>query len=85
MQADFIYTKHQTPRGARPDATVGNKLYLIKNVSEMRLTYQIRVLAYVASDQGRKLIVQLPKGAVVHPALRDFVRDSNGLVKIERA
>lgn len=85
MHTEFTYTKHQTPRGARPDADVGNKLYLIKHVSEMRLTYQIRVLAYVAHSQSKKLIVQLPKQAAVHASLGDFVRSSNGLVKIERA
>ena len=82
---DFVYTKHQTPRGARPDADVSGKLYLIKNVSELRLTYQIKLLAFMAKTKGKKLIVQLPKGAKVHESLRDFVREMSGLVKIERA
>jgi hypothetical protein len=85
MHTEFAYTRHQTLRGAKPDADVGGKLYLIKNVSEMRLTYQIRVLAYLAHAQSKKLIVQLPKQATVHASLRDFVRSANGLVKIERA
>lgn len=85
MHTDFAYTRHQTRRGARADADVGNKLYLIKNVSEMRLTYQIKVLAYLAHSQSKKLIVQLPQSAAIHASLRDFVRNSNGLVKIERA
>jgi hypothetical protein len=72
------------PRGTRPDAAVGNKLYLIKSVSEMRLTYQIRVLAYLANSQSNKLIIQLPKHAKAHASLHDFARSSNGLVKIER-
>lgn len=82
---DFAYTRHQTPRGSMPDAEVGNKLYLIKNVSEMRLTYQIKMLVYVAHSQGKKVIVQLPKHASIHASLREFVRNSNGVVKIERA
>lgn len=68
-----------------PDAEVGNKLYLIKNVGQMQLTYQIKMLAYLARNQGKKVVVQLPKQAVVHPSLREFVRNSGGLVKIERA
>jgi hypothetical protein len=84
MQADFVYTRHQTPRGARPDADIGNKLYLIKKVSEMRLTYQIRMLAYFAHTRDKKLVVQLPKQAKVHRSLRDFVREFDSFVKIER-
>lgn len=82
---EFSYTKHQTPRGSKPDAEVGEKLYLIKSVSGLRLTYQIKVLAFMAHGRGKKLIIQLPKGAKVHESLRAFVRDSEGLVRIERA
>lgn len=82
---DFFYTKHQTPRGAKPDAEVGDKLYLLKNVSSLRLTYQIRLLAFMAHTCRKKLIIQLPKGAKIHEPLRNFVRDSGGLIKIERA
>lgn len=82
---EFSYTRHQTPRGSKADAEVGDKLYLIKSVSGLRLTYQIRVLAFMAHERSKKLIVQLPKDAKVHESLRRFVRDSEGLIKIERA
>jgi hypothetical protein len=84
VDTEFAYTKHQTPRGARPDADIGNKLYLLKNVSELRLTYQIRLLAYSAHSKSKKLVIRLPKQAKVHASLRDFIRDSDGLVSIER-
>ena len=80
-----MYTRHQTARGARPDADVNGKFYLIKKVSEMRLTYQIRVLTYAAKTTGRKLVIQLPPEAKVHTTLRDFVREHADIVKIERA
>jgi hypothetical protein len=82
---DFVYTRHQTPRGSRPDAEVGNMLYLIKNVTEMRLTYQIKMLTYFAHSKGKKLVVQLPKQATIHASLREFAKNSSGVVKIERA
>src|SRR5689334_23538284 len=69
----FSYTRHQTARGARPDAARDDKLYLFKKVSEMRLTYQIRFLAYAAHSRGKTLIVRVPKKANVHPSLRDFL------------
>jgi len=84
VQIEFKYTMYQTARGARPDAEVNGKLYLIKNVSEMRLTYQIKILAYFAELRGKKLIVQLPFKAKVHSSLRRFVRSHAELVKIER-
>ncbi|WP_454703480.1 hypothetical protein [Achromobacter pestifer] len=80
----FFYTAHQTPRGAKPDGQFGNKIYLIKNVSKMRLTYQIKVLSYMAESQGKILIIQLPKQAAVHKSLKDFVRELARFVKIER-
>jgi hypothetical protein len=34
-QVEFVYTKHQTPRGAMPDAEADGKLYLVKAVSQL--------------------------------------------------
>jgi hypothetical protein len=81
---DFFYTKNQTPRGAKADAEVGDKLYLIKNTSQLYLTYQIRMLAFKAQSRGQKLVIRLPKEAKVHGSLRGFVREMASLVKIER-
>jgi len=81
---EFFYTKHQTPRGAKADAEVGDKVYLIKSASQLRLTYQIRMLTYMAQTRAKKLIIQLPKEARVHESLKEFVRSMSGLVKIER-
>jgi hypothetical protein len=80
----FKYTKHQTPRGSKPDGLVGKKMYLIKNVGEFRLTYQVRLLTYRALSEGMKLVIQLPKDAKVHASLRSFIINTDGLVKIER-
>lgn len=80
---EFSYTKHQMPRGARADAEVGDKVYLIKNVSQLRLTYQIKMLTYMAQTRNKMLIIRLAKSAKIHESLRDFVRNVNGLIKIE--
>jgi hypothetical protein len=84
MEAEFIYTRHQTPRGSVPDADNAKGLYLLKNVSEMRLTYQIKLLAYMAHTTGKKLHIRLPSTANVHPKLLDYVREHGGLIRIER-
>ena len=80
---EFSYTKHKMPRGARADAEVDDKVYLIKNVSELRLTYQIKMLTYMAQTRNKMLIIRLPKEAKIHESLREFVRSVNGLIKIE--
>ena len=85
MFVNFSYTRHQTPRGALPDAEVGNKLFLIKNVEEIRATYQIKMLTFIAHERGMKVVVKIPKDAKVHPSLRVFIKESNGLIKIERS
>ena len=85
MQEEFVYTKYQTPRGAKPDAEVGDKLYLIKNVSMMRLTYQVKLLTYLARRDEKKLIVQLPRHSKVSASLRDFVHNFRDVVRIERS
>lgn len=83
MKTEF-YTKHQTPRGSMPDADNGKALFLIKMVSEMRLTYQVKLLTYMAHSKGKKLHIRLPVAAKIHPTLRDYVRELGGLIKIER-
>jgi hypothetical protein len=78
-----VGTRQQKLRGTRPDAASAQALYLIKNVSELRLTYQIRLLTYAAQQQGKVLIVQLPSEATIHPSLGEFVHRFPSLIKIE--
>ena len=84
MEMVFRYTGHQVPRGARPDAETYDKLYLIKNVSELRATYQVRLLAYRAQQEGKKLVIRLPKGAKQHSSLRMLRRECGNRIKVER-
>jgi hypothetical protein len=78
------YTKHQTARGARADAESREKLFLLKNVSHLRLTYQIRLLAFSVSESRKRLIIQVPKPCMIHTSLRDFVNQFSRSVSIER-
>lgn len=80
----FRYTKHQVARGARADGEKNDKLYLLKNVSELRLTYQIRLLAFQAQQTRKKLFVQVPKHCKVHDSLRDFVKGISQVVRLEK-
>ena len=50
MNGGYRYTRHQVPRGAKADAERDGALFLLKNVSSLRLTYQIRLLTFLAKD-----------------------------------
>lgn len=82
---DFRYTRRQVARGARPDAGDGGRTWiLLKLVSELRLTYQIRLLTFGAGEQGRKLIIKVPRKCRISAPLRDFLKEHKSLVKLER-
>ena len=80
----YRHTKHQVARGSRADAETHDKLYLIKRVSEMRATYQVRLLTYLASETGRTLVVELPEGARIHRSLRELRKGFPKAIRIVR-
>jgi len=67
---EYRYTKHQVARGTRPDADHNNRMLLIKACSELRLTYQIRLLTFQAESRGIKL--ELSFGNKMLPSYLDF-------------
>jgi hypothetical protein len=81
---DLRYTRHQVPRGSRPDAVSGAAAYLFKNVTLLRLTYQIRLLTFLAAERGQRLVIRLPRAARLSSDLRRFVKDNSSVLKVER-
>ncbi len=84
MDVEYRYTRHQVARGARADAESGNIYYLFKNVSSLRLTYQIRLLVFFAQDHGRRLVIRVPSYCKPHPSLRAFQKEHSKTLQIER-
>lgn len=72
---NFKMTKQQVARGARPDGETFEKLVLIKRVSELRATYQIRLLAYRAVQEQKKLVIDVPKECKVHADLKALAKE----------
>ena len=81
---DLRYTKHQVARGTRPDWEDFNRLILIKGVSELRATYQIRLLTYRAVTEHKKLVIEVPKNCKIHSGLKELVKQQSRNVKIVR-
>ena len=80
----YRYTKHQVARGARPDFETNDRIGLIKVVSLLRATYQIRLLALKAVETKKKLVIVLPKHGKLHPTLRDLQKQLPKTIRIER-
>jgi len=78
------YTRHQVPRGARADGEAHDKLVLAKRVSVLRATYQIRLLAFRAMQERRKLVIMVPEHCVIHPTLRQLVKEVPKTISFER-
>jgi hypothetical protein len=68
------------PSGAFADAETGERIVLIKNVSVLRPTYQVRMLAYRALSTGRELVICLPAHGEAHESLRGLMREHPGTI-----
>ena len=77
-------TSFQVARGARADAEQFNRMYLIKNVSRLRATYQIRLLAFRAVTSGLKLVLRVPERCMIDPTLAELIRATNAIISVER-
>jgi len=49
-------------------------MYLIKNVSTLRATYQIKLLAFKAIEIGATLIIRVPESCQFYPSLKTLVK-----------
>lgn len=56
-----------------PDAEAFNRMYLVKNVSSLRATYQIRLLAFKAVEKGMQLVLRVPSTCVFDETLNDLI------------
>jgi hypothetical protein len=79
-----IRTERGLPRGARADAETGDTLFVIKRVSHLRATFQLRLLAYLAQKQGRRLVIDIPLTCSVHRDLSELIASLPDVVKIVR-
>jgi hypothetical protein len=71
------------PRGTRADAETSDGIYLIKNVSRLHATYQVRLLAYAARERGKRLVLVVPPSCQFEPALRALMESRPGLIQRE--
>jgi hypothetical protein len=63
-----------------PDARKFNRLYLIKNVTMLRATYQIRLLTFKAKTEGIKLILRVPSACQFSSSLLDLISQTGNVI-----
>lgn len=80
---NYRYTKHQVARGAFPDAQKNGDIFLFKKASTLRATYQIKLLTFLASEAGRRLIIRVPVYFIPHESLSQFMKEFPKTIKIE--
>jgi len=80
---ELQYTRHQMPRGSLPDAETIDKIYLVKNVSIFRATYQVKLLAFKATQTHKKLILTVPRNCQFHPSLKELINLTGKTIKRE--
>ena len=73
----------RSPRGARADAETPEAIYLIKHVSSLRATYQIRLLALKAAESGKILVLMAPRTCRFDPSLEALVMAMSGRIRRE--
>lgn len=73
----------QVPRGSRPDGVSGDTALLVKSCRYLRLTYQIRLLTFMASERKMKLVLAVRKDCRLSRDLKKFLRANRRHVSVE--
>lgn len=62
----------------------GDRAILIKATSYQRLTYQIRLLTFLAAERGAVLVLVVRRECRLSPDLRAFQQKHRPWLKVER-
>jgi len=81
---EFQMTKQQVARTSRPDAETYDKIHLFKSTLALRATYQVRVLLFRAVQEGRKLVLNVPKDCVIHDDLKALMKRHRKSIEVVR-
>lgn len=81
---EYKYTKHQVARGTLPDAQKEGNFYLVKNTAVLRATYQVRLLTFLASEAGKRLVLLVPRNFKPHSSLRSLIDEFPKTIQIEK-
>ena len=72
-------------RGTLPDIVTDTQIHLLKNVSILHATYQVRLLAFLAQKREKQLVIHLPSTSTIGATLQALMTKFPGLIAIERS
>jgi hypothetical protein len=72
-----------TLRGCQADAETFDSIYLFKNVSTLRATYQIRLLALNAGASGKRLVLKVPRSCAFDDSLVGLIQAMPDVIRRE--
>lgn len=84
MLTRIRYTPHQVPRRARADGETSHRIMLVKNVSTLRATYQIGLLAVRAQETKKRLVLIVPLQCRIDPGLQQLIAVLDKTIQVER-
>ena len=73
------------PSGVKPDGVSDDQFVLIKACRQLRLTGQIRLAAFMAHEQKKRLLLVVRKDCAFTGELQGFLEANSTLVEIKRA
>lgn len=73
-----------TVRGSMPDAIKGDEWILIKGCTKLFLTYQIKLLTFLASKNSKLLKIIINQNCEISKSLSEFLLKYKNYVCIER-
>ena len=76
-------TNERKLRGTLPDAETEDAILVLKLVPVLFLTYQIKLLVYMARSKGKQLLLRLPIGGSVSPALQSYMTQHRKFAVVE--
>ena len=77
-------TRRHVARGTRADAETHDRLHLLKSCTKLKATYQIRLLLYRAIQEGKKLVLNVPKECVLQADLKALIKEHRSNIVVAR-
>jgi len=84
MDIEYKYTKHQVARTSIADAISDKNWYLIKYCTELKSTYQIRMLLFLVISKKGRLIIRVRKECLLSDNLKKLIKENKPFAKLEK-
>lgn len=80
---EFKLTAKGKLRGTKPEVATDSHFHIIKCVSLLRATYQIKLLTYFAVRDRKTLTIHLLKTGRLHHTLEDLMKKAPGTIEVK--